>query len=421
MAFGLRRRALLAACRDGRELRGGILDAGVLRDCCLDATRPIDPRGLRLHGVHVRGRLDLAGVDAAFPLAFTGCTFDEAPDLTGASVRGLAITGSPRLPGLLADGLRVAGDLDLSGSRIAGAHRGGGRVPAAVWLRDADVGRRLLLLGTAIDAGGARALHADRIRVGGNARLANGFAAGGDVRLPGARIGGSLDLGGARIAGGRAWPDERPAVAVDLGEATIAGSLFLAGHPADSAVETRLEGRFVGGNLAVAGRMVIRGAVLHGPGGEPALTAPRLTVGGALNIEGGCRFRGGIDLSYGDLTTVTIGGDCAIDAPGRIALDLRGAEVRSHVTLRPASPSRARCGWPAPAPAATSSSGTCGCARRGRGTRWCRRSGRRSTARSTPTARSSTTRQGARSTCSRRSCAARSGSWTTSPRPASSR
>ncbi|GAA4246677.1 hypothetical protein GCM10022255_019210 [Dactylosporangium darangshiense] len=338
MAFGSRRRALLAACRDGRELRGGIIDAAVLRDCCLDTAGTVDPRGLRLRGVHVRGRLDLAGFDAEFPIAFADCSFDEAPDLTGASVRGLAIVGSPRLPGLIADGLRVRGDLDLSGSRIAGAHPGGGsRVPAAVWLRDAEVGRRLLCVATTIDAGGGRALVADRIRVSGNARLAGGFVATGCVRLMGAGIGGSLELTGARIAAARHdGPNDPGEVALDLGEASIGGSVLLTSY-ADrgDAGRARIDGQVAAANLGVAGRVVIRGAVLRGPDGQAAVSAQRLAVSGAVSVEGGSRVHGGLDLSYGDLTTVTIGGDCAIDAPGRLALGLLGAEVRSHVTLEP--------------------------------------------------------------------------------------
>jgi hypothetical protein len=338
VALGSRRRALLAAGRRGGELRGGDIDAGVLRDCCVGAAALVDPRGLRLRGVRVRGRLDLAGVDVEFPLVFADCTFDEPPDLTGGSVRSLAITGSPQLPGLLGDGLRVRGDLDLSGCQIVGAHPGGGSsVPAAVWLREAEIGRRLLLVGTTIDARGGRALHADRVRLGGNLRLSRGFAATGEIRLPGARIGGSLEVVGARIAAAAGVALEGQAqVALDLGGSAIGGSLFVTEQIGSGpATGTRIEGQVVAGNLAVAGRVVLRNAVLRGPQAEAAVSAPRLSVGGPLTLEGQSRLDGGLDLSYGDLTTVSIGSECVIEAPGRVALDLSGADLRSHVTLRP--------------------------------------------------------------------------------------
>jgi hypothetical protein len=325
---------LRAVCRQGGELLGGSIDAWVLRDCCVGGAGLVDPRGLRLRGVRVRGRLDLAGVDVRFPLVFADCAFDEAVDFTGGSVRSLAITGSPLLPGLLGDGLLVQGDLNLSGCRIVGAHPGGGTsVRAAVWLREAQVGRRLLCIGTTIDAGGGRALHADRIRLGGNVRLSGGFRTNGEVRLPGSRIGGSLELIGAQIsiAAGTAL-DGKAEVAVDLGEAALGGSLLLSGDAGD---ETQIAGQVVADNVTVAGRVVIRNARLTGPAGQPAVAAPRLSVGGALTLEGECRVVGGMDLSHSSLTTISIDGACVLDAPGHLALNLSGVEVRSHVTLRP--------------------------------------------------------------------------------------
>ncbi|WP_344612396.1 hypothetical protein [Dactylosporangium salmoneum] len=330
MALGSRRRALLWAARRGAELRGGAIDAGLLRECCLTGERTVDPRGIRLRGVRVRGRLDLAGVDVGFPLAFDGCAFDEAPDFTGGSVRALAITWAPRLPGLLADGLRVRGDLDLSGSRIAGTHPGAGsRSMAAVWLREARIGGRLLCLDTTIEANGGRALHADRVQIGGTLRLLRGFTADGEVRLPGARIAGSVELVGAHIA-------PRAGTAVELGEASIGGSLFVIDHQfADGRAprRPRVAGPIVAGNATVAGRVVIRDADLAGDGEGPALVAPRLRVGGSVLVEGRCSVDGGLDLMYAGLTTLSVGAGCALAAPGRVALDLVGADVRSHVTV----------------------------------------------------------------------------------------
>jgi hypothetical protein len=84
-------------------------DGDLIRRCCTDDANAVDPRGLRLRGLTVRGGLDLAGVDVAFPLVFHECWFEQPLVLDGAEVRSLVITGSPALPGLLGSGLRVRG------------------------------------------------------------------------------------------------------------------------------------------------------------------------------------------------------------------------------------------------------------------------------------------------------------------------
>ncbi len=50
------------------------VDAALLRRCCLEFKDQIDPRGLRLRHIAVRGPLDLAGLTVPFPLRFEDCT-----------------------------------------------------------------------------------------------------------------------------------------------------------------------------------------------------------------------------------------------------------------------------------------------------------------------------------------------------------
>jgi hypothetical protein len=172
--------------------------------------------------VSVRGPVDLAGLTIGFPLHFDDCDFDAPVHVEGAKLRELTLTGSPRLPGLLGNGLRLRGDLDLSGSTLTGAHRTSASLGkrAAVWLCEARLGGRLLCRDTVIRPEGERAVQADRIRTGGPIRLLHGFVSEGEVRLTGAHIGGSLDIIGGRI--------EAPgAIALDLGDAVIGGNLFI--------------------------------------------------------------------------------------------------------------------------------------------------------------------------------------------------
>ncbi len=101
----------------------------------------------------------------------------------GADLFELALTGCPRLPGLLGNGLKLRRDLDLSGSRVAGAHRTSASTSktAAVWLCESEIGGRLLCVGTTIDGQGGRAIQADRIRVGGGVRLIHQFHSTGEI------------------------------------------------------------------------------------------------------------------------------------------------------------------------------------------------------------------------------------------------
>jgi hypothetical protein len=343
---------------DGPSRR--VIDAALLRHCCTVDAVGVDPRGLRLRGLRVRGQLDLANVDIAFALMFDDCVFDEAVSLEGASVRSLVITGSPSLPGLLGNGLRVRGDLDLSRSRITGAHQTTGSTTkrAAVWLCEAQIGGRILCVDTVITADGERAIQADRIRVGGNVRFLHGFTAAGEVRMLGAQLGGSLDLTGARLDhrssgddGQRNGPERGSGtarsggLALDLSEADIGGSLFIVSDPATGRAPV-IYGRVDLPNARVAGRILIRDVVLDGgdcsSAGEPytntaapgtAIHASRLVIGGDVTFAGACRIRGGLDLSLADLATLTVNRGCRLVAPGRSAVNLAGAYVRSDFTI----------------------------------------------------------------------------------------
>lgn len=198
---------LTSALRDGGMVDGAaeggrrVARAGVLRKCLRGIQDQADPGGLRLENVFVAGRFDLTGLVIPFPLRFHGCEFGTAPVLEGAQLFELALRDSPHLPGLLANGLRVQRDLDLSGSSVTGVHWTSTSTskPAAIWLGEARIGGRLLCAGTAIDGQGSRSIHADRLQVAGAIRFIQGFTSSGEIRLHAARLESSLDLNGAQI------------------------------------------------------------------------------------------------------------------------------------------------------------------------------------------------------------------------------
>ncbi len=342
--------ALLAAAAGGDALDvtpsgdapgdGHVVPAEALRALCRTPADQLDPRGIRLRGALVQGLLDLSHVALDVPLLFDDCTFTDAPLLEQAALPALAFRGC-RLPGLLGNGLRVAGDLDLSGAVVEGSAKTSASTSreAAVWLCEASVGGRLLLVGTALRAPeGARALQGDRLRVGGPARLLEDFESRGEVRLLGADIGGSLDLTGASIS------DRHEGIALELSDAVIGGNLYLipnqAGRPA------RLEGRLDLSGTRVSGQMLLRSAeIVAVPGRRSgyhrlerpasALTGMGLVVDGDITFEGGCRAVGGLDLTGCEAASVRLDGSTVIDAPGEAALDLSGARLRASLVCAP--------------------------------------------------------------------------------------
>ena len=336
---------LLSAARSGTVVdaaadgRKRAVQAALLRRCCRELKDQIDPHGLRLNNAIVVGCLDLAGLAVPFPLRFEGCEFDSAVVVEGADLFELSLTSCPRLPGLLGNGLRLRRDLNLSRSHIAGAHWTSGSTSkrSAVWLCEAEIGGRLLCVNATIDGQGGRSIQADRIHVGGAVRLIQQFRARGEMRLLGARIEGALDLGGAQFesVGGEA---------IDIADAVIKGSMFLVEDPAGH--RPAVHGRIHMGSVQIAGRLLIRNATLEAPESVPqdsgyarsrssgaCLSAPRLSVGAEVTFAEHCEVSGTIDMSMGDMSSISIGENCALRAPGHTALDLTNAEIRSLLRL----------------------------------------------------------------------------------------
>jgi hypothetical protein len=318
---------------DHREAR---IDAQLIRAFCVHRAGEVDPRGIRLRGLRVVGTLDLTAVEVPFGLRFEECSFVEAPILHGAGVKELAFIDCPELPGLLANGIVVQGDLELSRSRIVGSHPTSASMSrsAAIWLCESRIGGRLLCIDTSIDPHGERAIQADRMHVGGTIRLLDEFRAQGELRLVGLQVSGSLDLSGAHV--------EADGLAVDLADAAIAGNLYIA----PSALQRRpdIRGRINLSSTRIDGKLLIGDATLVRPGRDEgryhsprfegkALVGLRLFVGAELAIEGATTVTGGIDLSSAELGHLSIEAGGVIESPGQTALDLTNAEIRSAVTV----------------------------------------------------------------------------------------
>ena len=336
---------ILGAFREGRALdcaRYGIrrrVEASFLRHCCLELRDQVDSRGISLRRAAITGRLDLAGTEVPFPLRFDKCVFGSAPTFEGAYLQELALTGCDRLPGLLANGVRVRRDLDLSRSRITGGHSTSASTSkkSAIWLCESAIGGRLLCVDTVIHASGERSLQADRMHVGGTIRFIHHFTAIGEIRLLGVRIDGSLDLTGARIKSA-----EGPAL--DLGDAVIEGSVFLIRD--STGRRPVIRGRIDMGSTRISGQLLIRDATIEKSSTTPvdsgystsrirgsALSAPRLSVGAETTLEGACKVVGGLDLSMSEMSNLSIHNGSSFHADRSTALDLTHAELRSSLTI----------------------------------------------------------------------------------------
>lgn len=372
---------LLAASRAQRGLdcADAEVAAADVRAACL-AAGEADQFGLRLAGARIVGPLDLRASTIPVAVHFQDCDFTDPVNVEGARLQELAIFAErpkshpDKLPGLIALGVQVAHNLVLSGMVISGDHHAGGSAnrPASIWLTGAEIGGNLLVVGTWILPTNGRAIHADRIRIAGNIRLER-VQATGEVRLPAMHLAGSLGLIGTELMplDGRA---------LDINEANIGNSLFLLNMPRARG-RCRIRGRIEMSHSIIQGQLLIRNADLTAPptgqGGqfytiEPTgsrifLLAPRLTVRGALVMEGdtvvrggllmpGAQLDGGVRLAGAvwnaddvalDLKQSILGGDLhasALSIEGTVRLDnarISGPLTMEHTTV--AKPLDRRC------------------------------------------------------------------------------
>jgi hypothetical protein len=323
-------------CAEGSGRR--TLDAAVIRRCCRVFKDRIDPHGIVIRNAMIAGSLDLAGLNAPFPLRFEQCEFESPIVAEGAELADLAVIGCKRFPGLLANGLRVRRDIDLSGSHVTGSHatNASRSMTSAVWLCEADVGGSLLFAGTVIEPDVGRALHADRVRVGGSVRF-TAFRARGELCLIGAHVTGFVQLIGAQL--------ENPeGTALNLADAGIGGSVVLV---ADSdGARCVVRGLIDMSSASVAGQLLIRRTDLTGSAETPsdngysrnrasgtAISAQRLRVGAEVAVDGNSTVSGGMDLSMSAIGRMHIDFGCSLRAPGKTALDLTNTEVLSSFAI----------------------------------------------------------------------------------------
>src|SRR5215470_14636712 len=284
---------------DGRVVLSGARIGGDLRMSGAKLTVPesskqpvlVIPRGIAdgsaslvADRVDVRGNVELdGGFTASGTVRLPGARIGGYLRLAGATL-GTSRTPAPglRVPiALLADGIRINGDLDGRGWRGAsqGPPRPGLEAYGQVRFVDADIRGSASLSGMQLHGPGLDVLFADRIRVGGTLFLRNAKVSG-SIRLQDARIGSTLDCTGAELIEPRRRPDGSPKPSLDIRVSTVGKDVFCTrGFTATGGVRVR--------RMEASKTVSFEGATL---GGEPGAVA--LNASGLHTEELNLRFAG---------------------------------------------------------------------------------------------------------------------------------
>jgi len=241
----------------------------------------------------------------------------------GATLRigpGAAIghVGAEPKTALMADGLRVRGDVFISGDKT--------RIEGTARLLGADIGGQLSVGGgAALVCPEGVALSADGASVKGDVFISGDKTRiEGTARLLGADIGGQLSIrGGAALV-----CPEGVALSADI--ATVKSSVLISGNKTRIEGETRLVSADIGGQLSIHG-----GAALIRPEGD-ALSADGASVKSGVFISGDktC-IKGETRLLGADIGgQLSIGGGAALLCPDGISLNAERATIKGGLFLR---------------------------------------------------------------------------------------
>ncbi|HVQ97143.1 MAG TPA: hypothetical protein VMU51_39375 [Mycobacteriales bacterium] len=281
------------------------ISAKVIRDILTGrAGGQSDPRGLRLRGARIVGRLDLDGLRTGVWFSLHDCDVVEPIRMRGAELPLLDLNGC-RINGLDAENTRISTVVLLSDGFAS---------TRTISLLGASLGGKLDLGGARLDGNGGTALAATGLQVAGSAYLNCGLVATGagpnaTVRLVGARIGGLLSLREARI-------DNPDGVALNADSIQVTDMLTLAG-----AAELSGEGEHGAVRLVAArisGALSLGDAILRNATG-PALVAHYLDVAGTAYLDG-IRATGMVRVAGGRVGRLTMV-DSRVDNPRGPALD----------------------------------------------------------------------------------------------------
>ncbi|WP_328447462.1 hypothetical protein [Amycolatopsis sp. NBC_00438] len=243
--------------------------ADLLRELLRGLHGDLDPRGIRIVGVRVVGKLDLDHVTAVTGLKLRQCALAEGIFCRAAHLRYLYLNSS-LLTYLHADGLSTDGSLGMRDATITGSRELG-----AIRLLGAHIGGTLELERATVTNTTGSALNANRLRTDGSLFMRDATITSngelGAIRLLGAHIGGTLELDRANIT-------STASAALHANRLRTDGSVFMGDATITSNGELgaiRLVGAHIGGTLELD-----RATVTNTTGS--ALNADSLRTDGSL-------------------------------------------------------------------------------------------------------------------------------------------
>ncbi|GGM16797.1 oxidoreductase [Streptomyces fumigatiscleroticus] len=256
---------------------------------------------LRLSGARITGSLDVPFAEILMPVVMADCRFDAAPQMQGARIHEVVLTGCV-LPGLDLGTAQIEGRLVLSRCHLSGP----------LVLTRTQIHADVDLRDTVIRAPGTEAISAVHLRVDGHI-LCTCLEVHGVFRLSGAVISGEFDLEGAALHNPQGH-------ALDAYHVQVTADFTC--HPGFTA-----EGRIILSGATVGAAIGFCGARLRNPG-DIALEAVDVSVHRNFDLGEGLSAVGGIELDGARIGTRLSLRDATVTNPGGTAVSLRLAQIR---------------------------------------------------------------------------------------------
>ncbi len=278
-----------------------------------DATKFIDPKGIRIWSVSIPAPLDLQGCTIPHPVHFLWSTVEAELALFAAEVKGLFIFGGTLRKGLLADGITVHGPVFIKGAKSDGA----------IHLTGAEIDKNIDMSGTELTGSGIT-LALDGARIRGSGFMHNGFRSSGEVRMLNAHVGGDLGFNGAILTA-----TDR---ALSLDKVAVEGNVSLAkwSHPDGSVNVFHSDGSV---NLLAAqirGDLDCDGADLAATG--ISLNLATAEIRGHVYLRNGFKSRGQLHMHSAKIgNSVDLSGARLTEAVS--AVFLQEATVRGTISI----------------------------------------------------------------------------------------
>lgn len=227
----------------------------------------VDPKGLRIRGAIVSGKLDLRECSVRVALDLGECDFIEEINLQSAETKSIFFENCNLSKGLRADRITVHGTFQLRDSTSSGTLR----------LLGAHIEGNLSCSGTSVEVQG-EALRLERATIGGGLIL-NEFTSCGRIVLDGATIKRDLSCSGAKLTA--------PEVACSANICDIGCDVFM-DEGFESSGEISLLGVRVGGDLILSGAKLV--------GNGKRFSADDASVGGNVTLSPNFESSGRISL-----------------------------------------------------------------------------------------------------------------------------